>query len=152
MIKIKKSATADTRTCDFSKVTSDTLLASSVQHIQDVERGIDFIRGKLDEAGLLHDLDKLVSVDKFHEDFLTGFAKHEWWDNHRKISRHHLQVADGVPEDVNLMDVLEMITDCVMAGMARSGNVYPLNVSPELLKKAFDNTVELLKSEVVVEE
>jgi hypothetical protein len=58
---------------------------------------------------------------------------------------------DGVPKDVNLIDVLELIADCVMAGMARSGSVYPFNVDTEVLKRAFDNTAELLKSQVVVE-
>lgn len=43
-----------------------------------------------------------------------------------------------------------MIADCVMAGMARSGSVYALNLNPEVLRKAFDNTVDLLKANVVV--
>jgi len=55
-----------------------------------------------------------------------------------------------VPEDVNLLDVLEYISDCVMAGMARSGSVYDLTMPPELLERAFKNTVELLKKEVVL--
>ena len=38
-----------------------------------------------------------------------------------------------------------------MAGMARSGSVYPLKLPPELLERAFQNTVERLKSQVVVE-
>lgn len=38
-----------------------------------------------------------------------------------------------------------------MAGMGRSGSVYALKLSPELLERAFQNTVELLKSEVIVE-
>ena len=37
-----------------------------------------------------------------------------------------------------------------MAGMGRSGSVYPLRLSPELLERAFQNTVELLKAQVVV--
>jgi hypothetical protein len=52
--------------------------------------------------------------------------------------------------DVNLIDVLDMICDCVMAGMARSGSVYPLNIKPEVLMTAFQNTVELLKANVTV--
>lgn len=47
---------------------------------------------------------------------------------------------------------LERIADCVMAGMARSGNVYPLTLNADLLERAFQNTVELLKAEVVVED
>ena len=55
-----------------------------------------------------------------------------------------------MPDDVNLIDVLDWIADCVMAGMARSGNVYPLAVPPEVLARAVANTVEMLKAEVVV--
>jgi hypothetical protein len=51
---------------------------------------------------------------------------------------------------VNLLDVLEYISDCVMAGMARSGSVYDLTMPPELLERAFKNTVDLLKSQVVI--
>lgn len=46
--------------------------------------------------------------------------------------------------------VLDFIADCVMAGMARSGSVHPLQLSPELMERAFQNTVELLKQNVQV--
>lgn len=39
-----------------------------------------------------------------------------------------------------------------MAGMARTGEVYPLNLPPELLATAFQNTVDLLKRSIVVEQ
>jgi len=151
MIAIKKSATADTRTCDWSKVTKDQLRESSEQHIGDVKKGMDFFKGMMDESVKRHDSDKLTNLDGFHADFLTGFKQTGWWDEHRKINRHHLLQADGVPDDVNLIDVLDMITDCVMAGMGRAGSVYPLEITPELLKRAFDNTVDLLKAEIIVE-
>jgi hypothetical protein len=37
-----------------------------------------------------------------------------------------------------------------MAGKARTGYVYPLNISNELLQKAFTNTVELMINNVEV--
>lgn len=150
MIKITKSATADTRTCDFVNTTKETLLASSRTHIGDVVKAMAFFIGKLTEAAGEHDYDKLTAIDWFHEDFVTGFKQTGWWDNHRRIHRHHLAQEDGVPEDVNLLDVLEYISDCVMAGMARSGSVYDLTLPPGVLDQAFRNTVELLKSHVVV--
>jgi len=150
MIEIEKSKTADTRTCGFANTSKDTLLKSSYQHIEDVRQGMYFFSRLLAEASKEHDFDKISDIDGFHRDFLTGFKEHSWWDNHRKVNRHHLLEADGVPDDVNLVDVIEMIVDCVMSGMARSGSVYPLNISPEVLMKAFNNTVELLKIQVVV--
>ena len=152
MIKISKSPTADTRTCDFKNVSKETLLQSSHEHIYDVVRGLKFFGDLLNKATEVHDTDKITDIDGFHEDFLTGFKKTDWWDRHRKLNRHHLTFEDGIPEDVNLIDVLDFITDCVMAGMARSGSVYPLVLPPELLERAFQNTVELLKSNVVVED
>lgn len=150
MIIIQKSHTADTRTCDFANTSKQTLLGSSLQHIGDIVKALAFFSGKLTEAAGCHDYDKLTLIDWFHSDFITGFKETGWWDNHRKIHRHHIDKEDGVPEDVNLLDVLEHIADCVMAGMARSGNVYELKLSDELLQRAFQNTVKLLKDQVQV--
>lgn len=152
MIEIGKSSTADTRTCDFANTDKLTLLNSSLQHIGDVGKGLAFFSSKLTEAASIHDYDKLTEIDWFHSDFKSGFKETGWWDNHRKIHRHHIDKEDGAPQDVNLIDVLEHVTDCVMAGMARSGSVYDLQLSDELLQRALKNTVELLKSNVSVKE
>lgn len=152
MIEIQKSATADTRTCDFANTTKEALLASSLQHIGDIGKALAFFSGKITEAANVHDYDKFTEIDWFHADFVTGFKQTGWWDNHRKIHRHHLDKPDGVPENVNLLDVLEHIADCVMAGMGRSGSVYELKLPDELLQRAFRNTVQLLKAQVVVKE
>lgn len=151
MIHINQSKTADTRTCDVSKVTKEQLLESSVQHIGDVKQGMGFFAEMLIGAAYRHDLDKITDIDTFHRDFQTGFKVTEWWDRHRKINRHHLLEADGVPEDVNLIDVLDMIVDCVMAGLGRSGTVRELNISPDVLMRAYNNTAKLLEKNVVVD-
>jgi hypothetical protein len=152
MIHIKKSETADTRTCDVSKVTKDQLLESSLQHIGDVQEGLEFFIGMLQKAESWHDFDKRnkEGIDAFYKDFKNNFETTDWWDNHRKVNRHHLLQDDGVPDDVNLVDVIEMIVDCVMAGMGRKGEVYPLDISPDVLMEAFRNTAKLLESQVVV--
>jgi hypothetical protein len=152
MIKIKKSSTADTRTCDFKNVSIKTLLESSCQHIDDVRAALNFFVQKVEEAARVHDSDKISNIKGFHADFLTGFKETTWWDEHRKINRHHLNMEDGIPADVNLIDVLDYIADCVMAGMGRTGTVTPLDVNPVMLMRAFSNTIELLKEQVVVEE
>jgi protein tyrosine phosphatase len=152
MIEISKSKTADTRSCDFSQVTEVQLLESSRQHINDVALGMKFLQDLMDESTVRHDLDKLTDIKQFHADFITGFKQTGWWDNHRKVNRHHLLAEDGVPKDVNLVDVFDMIVDCVMAGMGRTGTVYPLEIKPDVLMSAFQNTVELLKSQIIVRE
>lgn len=150
MIAIHESHTANTRTCDFASVTKATLLASSEQHIRDVGQALVFFVQTLMDAAHNHDTDKLTDIDGFHADFVTGFAQTGWWDRHRKLNRHHLEMADGIPSDVNLIDVLDFIADCVMAGMARSGDVYALNLPHDLLGRAFQNTVAMLREQVVV--
>jgi hypothetical protein len=86
MIQIGTSATADTRTCDFTKVSKETLLASSKQHIGDVREAHQFFSRKIAEAMLAHDTDKLTDIDGFHADFVTGFKQTAWWDRHRPSS------------------------------------------------------------------
>lgn len=152
MIEVTKSPTADTRTCDFANRPKDVLLDSSLRHISDVSKGLAFFAGELTKAAGVHDYDKLSAIDWFHQDFVTGFKQTGWWDNHRRIHRHHLAQADGVPADVNLIDVLEFVADCVMAGMARSGSVYEVTLPDDVLRSALKNTVDLLKRQVTVRE
>lgn len=151
-IYIKPSPTADTRTCDWSKVPKEQLLASSIQHKYDIGQALGLFQTFLTEAAVRHDFDKLTAIDHFHADFRTGFKETGWLDQHRKINRHHLTEADGIPDDVNLIDVLDYIADCCMAGLARSGSVYDLHLPDELLQRAFQNTKKLLVDSTAVEE
>lgn len=154
-IKIKKSIYADTRSCDWSKVTKKQLEQQSLQHIADVSQALIFLSRKLLAAGMKHDHTKLSGIDHFHRDFSNGFAGDEnqgWYRMHKAEERHHLEAEDGIRDDVNLIDVLEYVADCVMAGMGRSGAVRPSGISVATLCKALDNTVSLLASEVVVDD
>ena len=152
MIRIKKSPTADSRTCDFKNVSMETLEKSSIEHIVDVNKGLVFFRDMLHPSSRKHDWDKRHFAGWFHDNFTTGFERRSWLDMHYKANRHHLETPEGVPDDVNLLDVMEHIVDGVMAGLARSGKYRPSEISPELLKRAFDNTVELLLEHVEVDE
>ena len=49
---------------------------------------------------------------------------------------------------MNLFDVIEMICDCVAAGMARTGDVYEVTIPNEVLQKAVLNTVGILKNQI----
>jgi hypothetical protein len=152
MIKIKSSKFADTRSCDWSKVTKEQLLQQSQQHIADVYHAIGFFQQELFVAKCDHDHTKLTHIDDFHKDFSCGFATQDWYAMHKATERHHLEAEDGIRDDVNLIDVLECVADCVMAGMGRSGTVRPSGISDETLRKALNNTFDLLASQVVVED
>lgn len=151
MIKIQPSETADTRTCDVSKVTREQLKKSSYQHIADVRAALAYFQKKIQEAGERHDFTKLEGLDQFYSDFRTGFKTTIWWDEHRLKERHHIGQPDGVRDDIDLVDVLEFIADCVMAGMGRSGSVYDLKLDDAVLQKAFKNTTDKLKAQVMVD-
>lgn len=144
-IKIKKSQDADTRTAK-GEVTKKELLQNTYSHIEDVQNVSEFIAKKLIEQCKNHDHTKVEYIDQFYEDFTSGrqgkeFKELPWWQIH-KTERHHLN--DSVPEDVNLIDVLEMVIDCTVAGLGRSGNVYDITISQEVLKQAINNTKQLI--------
>jgi hypothetical protein len=156
MIKIKKSQSADTRSAK-DKVTHDVLLASSHQHIGDVRKAIAWMITRLLEISDKHDFTKIDAIGSFFDDFAnvqsnpeTDFKTLKWFKLHVGTERHHLN--DRCPEDVNLFDVLERIADITMAGMARTGKIYDDTLSPEILTKAYKNTIELLKKNIEVEE
>jgi hypothetical protein len=150
MIRVRKSSTADTRTCDWAKVTKEELRDSSLSHIADVQAAMAYFQKLITSAAMFHDSDKIGDIDGFHDDFRTGFETREWFKRHLAITRHHLGNPDGVPHNVTLIDVLEMVADCVTAGMARSGSVYDLELPDELLRTALKNTVDMLIKEVEV--
>ena len=151
MIKIRKSPTADSRTCDWSQVTKEQLLESSKIHIADIGKGFDFFIDLMQRQKHIHDLTKINDIDGFFEDFKTGFKRQEWWKDHQRKERHHFNNPEFIQEDVNLIDIIDQIIDGVMAGMARSGEYRQENISPELLTKAYLNTVNLLLKNVEVE-
>jgi len=143
-IKIKRESSSDTRTCDYTKVTKEELYKNSLSHISDVNLGISYLIRKLREAALLHDVTKTYDIDKFYNDFKTGFENTDWWEEHQKVERHHFNDGKYIQDDINLIDVLEQIVDGVMAGMARTGKYRHEPISNELLQRAYNNTAKLL--------
>lgn len=156
MIKIKKSSSADTRSAT-EKVTKDILLANSEQHIGDVQVAIDWMRERLLQVALHHDWTKREFIDEFFDNFKSvqenstlDFKKLGWFERHVTSERHHLN--DCCPDNVNLFDVLERIADITMAGLARTGKIYDDTLNPEILARAYKNTIELLKNNTEVEQ
>ena len=78
------------------------------------------------------------------------FEEMEWHKHHVNNERHHLK--DRVPDDVDLIDVIEMLADCVSAGMTRSGHVYEIKIPDSVLQKAVSNTVKKMIDAVEIED
>lgn len=123
-------------------------------HIDNVEEVMREIANLVKKAGELHDCTKKSQERMFYRDFVNtqengaDFVNGEWYQLHVNAERHHL--LSNCPDDVNLIDVLEMVCDCTCAGLARSGEIRDLEINSEILDKAVKNTTELIKSMVEV--
>lgn len=155
-ISISKSQNCDTRSAD-KKVSKEELYQQSKQHIADVNKAIDWMIENLDNIGKEHDWSKLKYINEFHKDFaliqsgdVGDFKQKHWFKDLHLRERHHL--TDRCPDDVNLFDVLERIADITMAGLARTGKIYDDTLSPEILTRAYKNTIELLKNTTEVKD
>lgn len=156
MLEIQQSKSADTRSAE-GIVTKDTLITSTQQHIQDVGKALGWMCEHLKQRSVEHDRTKLSHMDDFYQDFTAArtnkyinFCNLPWYKLHISEERHHLDKC--IPENINMFDILERIADIVMAGMARTGNVFPDELPPEALAAAYKNTIALLKSEIVVKQ
>lgn len=147
-IQIKRSKDADTRSASQG-VTKEQLLANTKSHISDVQNVGNWIAEAFKTQLSQHDYTKTEFIDEFYNDFSEvlkdknkSFKDMKWFKERHITERHHLN--DRVPDDVDLIDVLEMVIDCTCAGLARSGDVYPIEIDPEILKKAINNTKDLI--------
>lgn len=156
-IIITRNTDGDTR---VAKAVPDfySFRRSNVNHREDVRRMMSAIAEKIVEAGRDHDHTKTdcEAGSLFYREFCNtlegqiNFEEGKWYKMHCETERHHLNRR--CPYDVNLIDVIEMICDCVCAGMARTGSVYPIEISSEILQRAVSNTVEMCVNAVEMEE
>lgn len=153
-IIINKSSNADTRSAN-GKVTKEQLEHDTLSHINDVQNVGYWLADKLKNQLVEHDHTKLDYLDEFYNDFnekiddgTRNFKEMNWFKNRHMTERHHLN--DSVPDDVNLLDIMEMVIDCTCAGLARSGNVYPITIPQEVVELAIENTKNLIIDNVEV--
>lgn len=154
-VTIYKNPNGDTRTAP-KDVSKKEFRKANYMHIDDVYNVLKMLSAEIKDRGYIHDHTKVTKEREFYKDFLstmnegTNFVEGEWYQYHIHKERHHL--LSHCPDDVNLIDVLEMIADCVCAGMARSGEVRDLEINTEILEKAVKNTVKLITDHIHVEE
>lgn len=150
---IYKNPNGDTRTAP-KNITFEQFQEANNSHRDDVNKVISVLSLMLSENGVKHDWTKKKYEKMFYRDFLetmndgADFMSGEWYQLHVNSERHHL--LSRCPEDVNLLDVVEMIVDCVCAGKTRSGEVRDLEISTDILEKALHNTVKLVDDMTVV--
>jgi hypothetical protein len=151
MVRIYKNSNGDSRTAP-KNVSFEEFQKANDMHREDVKNTINELAFIFMQQGNRHDFTKKTEEKLFYENFLstinkgTNFINDEWYKYHVESERHHL--LSKCPADVNLLDVLEMIVDCICAGKARSGEVRNLEIDEEILKRALNNTVDLVNNMV----
>lgn len=74
----------------------------------------------------------------------TDFHNSDWYKDHVVKERHHID--KHVADDINLLDVLEAICDHCCDEMPEKGKVGKMEIDDKVLMKSFDDTVDLVKS------
>lgn len=153
-ILIKKTNRCDTRTLAPGMVVSEQDARTDTEyHIEAVKKLGDALADAIKEQFAKHDFTKMDNISWFTDALNKGFDSKEfkdWYKMHVNTERHHL--LKSVPDDVNLIDVLEMLCDCCSAGMARTGRVFDVDVPDDVLRLAVKNTVNMLISSIKVED
>lgn len=155
-VYIRKNTLGDTRTADHMP-TRDEFNISNSLHIVDVKQLTKSFCDEMIRRISYHDWTKISEpyATMFYDDMKANieegkepFTDMEWYKLHVNLERHHLN--DRIPDDVDLIDVIERLVDCVSAGMARSGSVYDVTVPDDVLQKAVSNTVKKMIDAVIV--
>lgn len=152
-VTIHKNPNGDTRTAP-KNISFDQFQDANDSHIADVRAVMDELGTILCKNSEKHDWAKKKYEKMFYNNFLStmnygaDFVSGEWYQLHVNTERHHL--LSRCPDDVNLLDVIEMIVDCVCAGKTRSGEIRGLEISTDILEMALKNTVKLVDDMTVV--
>ena len=151
-ITIEATPGADTRSAK-EIVSKEVLLRESHIHRSHVRKVIATMAAELISRAERHDHTKINDIDGFYDAFTRTMRKeiefkdHDWWRLHL-TEKHHIN--DRLHDDADLLDLLEMVADCVCAGKSRTGSVFPLEIAAGTLKRLLDNTVNALSGAVHV--
>lgn len=149
-IKIKRDAHGDSRHAP-KDTTFEQFHEANLSHIKDVQNVMARLSIMLDQQGKIHDWTKIRYEKEFWDEFWSDdFINGKWYQRHVHTEKHH--PTSYCHDDVDLLDILEMVVDCVCAGKARNGEVRQLEINDEILKKALQNTVKLIDDITEVEE
>ena len=156
VVEINKLPNTNSREAKKGNISFEDFSNEINIHREDVKNVLYFLASKLEEAGDKHDWTKKERERQFYDSFTDAkekglnFKKDAWYKYHVTTERHH--IASHVAKDINLIDVIEMISDCCCAGLARSGKIYDIDIKPDVLMKAFNNTVQLTKDSIKLDE
>ena len=155
-VYISYNPNGDTRTVDPNNLPNlKEFHAANSSHRADVKQVMTNLSNDLFDMGVRHDCTKTYgdSESIFYKNFVESvtngedFTKSEWYQYHIRKERHH--PTSYCHDDINLLDLIEMIADVVCAAKSRSGTrEYIPEISDEILRKAYENTLELVWNSV----
>ena len=111
----------------------------------------------INETGTLHDWTKESFFEDYYKDIEerkteTDWRNREWYKIHTKYERHHIN--SNTPIDVNLIDIIEMIVDCIVTGKTTNNGEIDykyLELDANLLLEAYWNTINLINNNTTIE-
>lgn len=133
---------------DKSKVTKQELLSKTKMNNDNVRKALGYFINEIKDTANKYDADKITDIDGYYK-YYKG-EDNIWHNSHRKINRHHLDMANGVPDDVDLIDIIGYITCGVVGNVTGLDEPHELKLSKDLLMTAFKNTVDKLEDNVKV--
>lgn len=153
MIGITRNPDSDTRTAS-RYVTFDKFQRANRLHREEVKSVIQELGDKLIDIGVEHDYTKLQYEEEYFRDFKdtlengSDFTKGEWYQMHIHKEKHHPTAY--CHDDINLLHIIEFISDVLVATAARKGEAEMVELPPEILQKAYENTITLIKGMIFV--
>lgn len=154
-IKIKKNPNGDTRTAP-KDISFEQFHKANLSHVDDVRAIMIYLSRLLSTQGYKHDYTKFLYEREFYKNFLdtinngTDFCSNTWYQKHIEEEKHH--PFSKCHEDINLLDIIETIVDCVCAGKTRSGEIRSLEFDDKILKLALENTIKFIDNITEVSE
>ena len=154
-IVVKRSRHVNSRTPD-ENLTKEELYTATVNHINDVKKGMDYFSELIHERGLKHDHTKIDNFDDEYAPLVLSrlsneeFENHPWNQKHFSEERHHIN--NNAHSDIDLVDIIEHLVDVTLSGLSRAGYVNSkyAEVSPLLLYRAYWNSIHKLEQNVEV--
>ena len=125
VVEINKLPNTNSREAKKGNISFEDFSNEINIHREDVKNVLYFLASKLEEAGDKHDWTKKERERQFYDSFTAArekgldFKKDAWYKYHVTTERHH--ITSHVAKDINLIDVIEMISYGCCAGLARSG-------------------------------
>lgn len=146
---------------DFSQVNKSWEIEKLLRHSNSVRHAMNILSHEMDMRAIQHDDDKIAQADQWAKFQLLDKAGYKFGtpeykaykeclgvreliDQHTKTNRHHPEFFDNDLSKMNLVDLVEMISDWYIASSTRaSGEGVSFEAMMDIQQKRFNMSDEL---------